>query len=151
MANMRSVCFIIAFRNFATLENRLTSQCPSSWLVVIIMKKKPPPVAPTPAITIQYIEFTYCNDRFPAETLERKTTKYQPLLTTLISNGWQVAPLIVLASGARATTHIPSMNALGTQLKLPTPQIKNTFRQINIIAIKYAHSILIHKRRIENK
>jgi len=111
----------------------------------------PPPVAPTPAITIQYIEFTYCNDRFPAETINRTTTKYQPLIDNLISNGWQVAPLIVLASGARATTHIPSMSALETQLKLPTTQIKNTFRQINIIAIQYAHTILTHKRWLENK
>jgi hypothetical protein len=37
---MRSFCFIIAFYSFATLENRLTYQCPSSWLVVIKMKKK---------------------------------------------------------------------------------------------------------------
>ena len=66
----------------------------------------PPPVAPTSAITIQYIEFTYCNDRFHAATIERKTIKYQPLIDNLISNGWQVAPLLVLASGARATTHI---------------------------------------------
>ena len=40
MANMRNFCFIIAFHNFATLENRLTYQCPSSWPVVITMKKK---------------------------------------------------------------------------------------------------------------
>ena len=111
----------------------------------------PPPVAPTPDITIQYIEFTYCNDRFPTETIERKTTKYQPLIDDLTNNGWIVAPLIVLASGARATTHIPSMKTLETQLKLPTSQIKNTFRHINIIAAQYAHSILIHKRRLENK
>ena len=111
----------------------------------------PPPAAPTSAITIQYIEFTYCNDRFPAATIERKTIKYQPLIDNLISNGWQVAPLLVLASGARATTHIPSMYALETQLKLPTQQIKNTFSQLNIIAIQYAHTILIHKRRLENK
>jgi len=31
---------IIAFHNFATLENRLTYQCPNSWLAVIAMKKK---------------------------------------------------------------------------------------------------------------
>jgi len=37
---MRSFCFIIAFHSFATLENWLTYQCPSSWLVVITMKKK---------------------------------------------------------------------------------------------------------------
>jgi hypothetical protein len=40
MANKRSFCFIIAFHTFVTLENRLTSQCPSSWPVVITMKKK---------------------------------------------------------------------------------------------------------------
>jgi hypothetical protein len=40
MANVRSFCFIIAFHNFATLENRLTYQYPSSWPVVITMKKK---------------------------------------------------------------------------------------------------------------
>ena len=111
----------------------------------------PPPEAPTPAITIQFIEFTYCNDKFSAETRERKTTKYQPLINNIITGGWNVAPLIVLASGARATTHIPSMNELETKLKLPTSQIRNTFKQINTIAIQYAHSILIHKRRIENR
>jgi hypothetical protein len=40
MANKRTSCFITAFHNFATLENRLTYQCPSSWPVVITMKKK---------------------------------------------------------------------------------------------------------------
>ena len=31
----------------------------------------PPPEAPTPKITIQFIEFTYCNDRFSTETREK--------------------------------------------------------------------------------
>ena len=34
-----SFCFIIAFQNFVTLENRLTYECPSSWPVDITMKK----------------------------------------------------------------------------------------------------------------
>ena len=80
-----------------------------------------------------------------------KITKYQPLINDIIARGWNVAPLIVLASGARATIHIPSMNELATKLKLPTSQIRSTFKQINIIAIQYAHTILIHKRRIENR
>ena len=113
--------------------------------------KSPPPDGPTPEITVQLIEFTYCNDRFSTESLERKITKYQPLINDIKERGWNVAPLIVLASGARATTYIPSMTELETKLKLPTSQIRNTFRQINIIATQYAHSILIHKRRIENK
>jgi len=104
----------------------------------------PPPEAPSPIITIQFIEFTYCNDRFSAETTNRKHTKYQPLIEDIIARGWTVAPLIVLASGARATTHIPSINELETTLKLPTSQVRSTFKQINIIAIHYAHSILIH-------
>ena len=40
MANMQSFCVIIAFRNFATLETKLTYQCPSSWPAVITMKKE---------------------------------------------------------------------------------------------------------------
>jgi hypothetical protein len=111
----------------------------------------PPLDAPTPTTTIQFIEFTYCNDRFSDETMDRKITKYQPLINDIVARGWNVAPIIVLASGARATTHIPSMNALATKLKLPTSHIKSTFKQLNIIAIQYAHTILIHKRRLENK
>ena len=30
-------------------------------------------------------------------------------------------------------------------------KIKSTFKQINIIATQYAHSILVHKCRIENR
>jgi hypothetical protein len=40
MTNRQSFYFIIAFHNFATLENRLTYQCSSSWPNVITMKKK---------------------------------------------------------------------------------------------------------------
>ena len=93
----------------------------------------PPPQAPTPKITIQFIEFTYCNDKFTIETRERKTTKYQLLINNVIVRGWNVAPLMVLAASARATTHIPSMKELETKLKLPTTKIKTTFKQINII------------------
>ena len=85
------------------------------------------------------------------ETRERKNTKYQLLINNTIARGWNIAPLMVLTAGARATTHIPSMNELETKLELPTTKIRNTFKQINIIAIQYTHSILVHKRRLENK
>jgi hypothetical protein len=52
---------------------------------------------------------------------------------------------MVLAAGARAITHIPSMNKLETKLKLLAMKIIITFKQINIVAIQYAHSILVHK------
>ena len=86
-----------------------------------------PPETPTPESTIQFIKVTYCNDMFSAETRERKITKYQPLFNNIIARGWNAAPLIVLASGAIATTHMPSMKELETKLKLPTSQIRNTF------------------------
>jgi hypothetical protein len=82
--------------------------------------KSPSQGAPTPEITVQFIEFTYCNDRFSTKTLERKITKYQPLINNIKERGWNVAPLIVLASCARATTHIPLMAKLETKLKPDT-------------------------------
>jgi hypothetical protein len=37
-----------------------------------------------------------------------------------------------------------------TTFKIPKLSIKNTFEEINIIAIPYAMSIFVHKRRIVN-
>jgi hypothetical protein len=90
------------------------------------------------------IEFTFCNDKFIAETLDRKTTIYQSLINNIITRGWNIAPLMVLVAGAGATTHIPSMKNLETILKLPLIKIKNTFQQIKIIATQYAYSIVVH-------
>ena len=58
---------------------------------------------------------------------------------------------MVLVTRARGTTHIPSMKELETTFKIPITKIKNTFKQINIIVTQYAHSILVHKQRIENQ
>ena len=79
----------------------------------------PPQESPAPKLTIQFIEFTYCNDIFVAETLNRKTIKYQPLINNIKTKGWNVAPLMVLVASARATTYISSMNKLETIFKLP--------------------------------
>ena len=110
----------------------------------------PPSETLTTDITIQFIEFTYCNDRFATETLDRKIMRYQPLINNIITKGWKVAPLMVLAVGARGTTYIPSIKNLESIFTLPITKIKNMFKQINIIATQKAHSILIHKRRLEN-
>ena len=47
----------------------------------------PPLEAPTPELTIHFIEFTYCNDRFAMATLDRKIIKYQPLINNTITRG----------------------------------------------------------------
>jgi hypothetical protein len=82
--------------------------------------------------------------------MEAKNHKYKPLIDSIASRGWKIAPLIVITAGARATAHIPSMKILEDTLKIPMATIKNTFKNINTIAIHYAMSILLHKRRIEN-
>ena len=109
-----------------------------------------PPIHPTDTLTIQFIEFTYTNDRFPEETINNKIHKYQPLINSITQRGWKIDPLIVITAGARGTTHAPSMKQLETTFKLPENPIKNAFKEINTIAIQYASSILLHKRRIEN-
>jgi hypothetical protein len=109
-----------------------------------------PSQQPSPDVIIQYIEFTYCNDRFSPDKVSSKTTKYDSFLNNIRARGWTVAPIIVITTGARATTHIPSINSLHATFKLPIPTIKHTLKNINIIAIHHAMSILLYKRRIEN-
>ena len=62
------------------------------------------------------------------ETLDRKTTKYQPLINNIITKARNATPFMILVAGARTTTHIPSMRNLETKLKLPILKIKNTFK-----------------------
>jgi hypothetical protein len=109
-----------------------------------------PPNNIDPNLTIQFIEFTYCNDRFSPEAIQAKNNKYNPLIASIASIGWKIDPLIVITAGARATAHITSMKTLESKFKIPMASIKTTFKNINTIAIQYAMSILLHKRRIEN-
>jgi hypothetical protein len=110
----------------------------------------PPPTTPTSSIIIQFIEFTFYNDRFPMDAISYKINKYTPLLHDIQARGWQVAPLMVLTARARATTHISTMTLLQDILHIPKPQIKQTCTNINIIAIHHAMSILLYKRKLEN-
>ena len=109
-----------------------------------------PPRFPTNNLTVQFIEFTYTNDRFSQDTINNKIQKYQPLIDSITQHGWKVDPLIVISAGARGTTHIPSKKQIETIFQIPETSINHTFKEINTIAIQYASSILLHKRRIEN-
>jgi hypothetical protein len=109
-----------------------------------------PPPHPINNLTVQFIEFTYTNDRFSQETINNKTRKYQPLINAITQQGWKIDPLIVITAGARGTTHAPSMKQLEQTFKIPKNNVDHTFKEINTIAIQYASSILLHKRRIEN-
>ena len=101
-------------------------------------------------LTIQFIDFTYTNDRFPHDTINNKIQKYQPLIKDITHQGWKIDPLIVITAGARGTTHAPSIKQIEQTFKLHINPVKHTFKEINTIAIQYASSILLHKRRIEN-
>ena len=105
---------------------------------------------PTNNLTIQFIEFTYTNNRFSQDTINNKIQKYQPLINDITQLGWKIDPLIVITAGARGTTHAPSMKQLEQTFKISENAIKHTFKAINTNAIQYASSILLHKRRIKN-
>ena len=101
-------------------------------------------------LKIQFTEFAYCNDRFFPETIIQKIEKYQPLVDNITNRGWNVEPLIVITACAKATTYIPSMKILKEKLKILEKTIRQTFNEINTIAIQHAMSIVLHKRRLEN-
>ena len=64
-----------------------------------------PPSYPSDNFTIRFIELTYCNDRFPQETIVKKIQKYQSLINNIIGLGWKIDPFIVITAGVRGTTH----------------------------------------------
>ena len=170
ISSEKSRCFIL--RNVGTFNDNPQENTVPNWLLpctcetqrchcnsrfrpdILCVEGLPyqnePPTHIDQALTIQFIEFTYCNDRFWLETLEVKANKYKPLIDDIAALGWKIDPLIVITAGARAATHIPSMNILEDKFRIPMSSIRNTFKNINTIAIQYANSILLHKRRLEN-
>ena len=101
-------------------------------------------------LTIQFIKFTHCNDRFSLETITCKNKKYQSLIENITNRGWNIEPLIIITTRTRAMSYILSMKFFETKIKIPEQVIRNTFKDINIIASQYTMSIILHKRRIEN-
>ena len=78
-----------------------------------------PPTTLENNLQIQFIEFTYCNNKFSPETITRKIEKYQLLIDNITNRGLNVESLIVITVSARATTHIPSMKILEEKFKIP--------------------------------
>ena len=100
--------------------------------------------------TIQFIEFTYTNDRFSEECIHHKINKYASLLQEIKTKGWNVSPLIVIRAGVRGSTHIPSLNILKNAFQINKTSLHDTFTNINTISIQYLTSIILHKNRKEN-
>jgi len=170
ISSEKSRCYILM--NAGTFNNNHQENTVPNWLLpcicgtqrcqcnarfrpdILCIKELPyqsePPTNIDQNLTIQFIEFTYCNDRFSPETLETKINKYKPLIESIATRGCKIDPLIVITAGARAATHIPSMKILEDKFKIPMASIRHTFKNINTIAIQYAMSILLHKKRLEN-
>ena len=48
------------------------------------------PLNPKDNLTVQFIEFTYTNNRFSPGKFGNKVIKYQPLIDSIIQHGWKV-------------------------------------------------------------
>src|SRR5450759_2532421 len=109
-----------------------------------------PPQGPISTCTVQFIEFTYCNDRYSPDKIQEKTDKYLGLINDIKARGWNVDPLITLTAGARGSTYKNTISELKRIFSLPKNIIEPLVSQINIIVIKYAMNILLFKRKLEN-
>jgi hypothetical protein len=101
-------------------------------------------------LTIQFIEFTYCNDRYSPNKIQEKIEKYLGLINDIKARGWNVDLLITLIAGARGNTHKNTISEIKRAYSLPKNIIEPMVSQLNIIAIKYAMNILLVKRKLEN-
>jgi hypothetical protein len=109
-----------------------------------------PPMGPNFTLTVQFIEFTYCNDRYSLDKIQEKTRKYQGLIDAIKAKGWNVDPLLTLTAGARGSTHKSTITDLKNTYTIPKTLIESMVSQLNINAIKYAMHILLYKRKLEN-
>jgi hypothetical protein len=109
-----------------------------------------PPQEPNHTLTVQFIEFTYCNDRYSPNKIQEKIDKYLGLINDIKTRGWKVDPLITLTASARGSTHKNTISELKRAYSLPKNIIEPMVSQLNIIAIKYAMNILLFKRKLEN-
>jgi hypothetical protein len=107
-----------------------------------------PPQEPNHTLIVQFIEFTYCNDRYSLEKIQEKTDKYLGLINDIKVRGWNVDLLITLTAGARSSTHKNTISKLKRAYTLPKNIIEPMVSQLNIIAIKYARNILLLKRKL---
>jgi hypothetical protein len=80
---------------------------------------------PTLDITIQIIEFTFTHDRFLDQAIQTKEDKYNLLVDTIRTQGWNIKPLIVITAWVREAIHTRSIKVLEN----PTSLIKKTMNK----------------------
>jgi hypothetical protein len=110
----------------------------------------PTPLAPSHTKIIQFIEFTYCHDRFPKHAITQKHAKYDPLINTIQSKGQKMNPLITITAGVRGAIHEQSIKKL-EDLNIPKTSIKSLMKSIHQNAINYLTYLVLNKRKLDNK
>jgi hypothetical protein len=172
ISNTKSHCFILV--NAGKSEGQTQENTVPNWLLpcscnnqtqkyqcnarlrldILCICKHPynaePPQESNHALTVQFIEFTYYNDRYSLDKIQNNTDKYLGLINNIKSRGWNVDPLITLIAGARGSTHKNTISELKRAYSLPKNIIEPMVSQLIIIAIKYAMNILFFKRKLEN-
>jgi hypothetical protein len=109
-----------------------------------------PPQEPNHTLTVQFIEFTYYNDRYSPDKIQDKTDKYLGLINDINARGWNVDLVITLIACTKGSTHKNTISKLKRAYSLPKNIIEPMVSQLNIIAIKYTMNILLFKRKLEN-
>jgi hypothetical protein len=110
----------------------------------------PTPLTPSHTKTIQFIEFTYCHDRFPEQAITQKHSKYDPLINDIKNKGWKTNPLITITACVRGAIHEQSIKKL-EDLNIPKTSIKELMKNIHQNAIKYLTYLVLNKRKLDNK
>jgi hypothetical protein len=167
ISNSKSRCFILV--NTGKFEGQPQENTVPNWLLpcscnnqtqrcqcnaklrpdILCIRNHPyntdPPQESNHTLTVQFIEFTYCNNRYSPKKIQEKTDKYLGLINDIKAKGWNVDPLITLTIGARGSTHKNTISELKRAYALPKNIIEPMVSQLNIIAIKYAMNILFSK------
>ena len=148
MSSKQSRCYILV--NAGIFNNNPPKNIVPSWLLTCTCKNQRchcnstfkldlvcarrlpyqtnPPIGPNNNHTIQFIEFTYCNDRFFPEKITAKIKKYQPLIENITNKGWNIKPLILITTSTRATSQIPSMKILEKKFKIKEHLLETPFK-----------------------
>jgi hypothetical protein len=172
ISNTKSRCYILM--NAGKTDGQILENTLSNWLLlctcnnqtqrcqcnaklrpdILYIQNHPynaePPTQPNPTLTVQFIEFTYCNDRYSLDKIDEKTVKYKGLIEDIKARGWKVDPLLVLIAGARGSIYKNTISALKKLYTIPKALIEPMVLQLNINTIKYAMNILLYIRKLEN-
>jgi len=127
-------------------------QRPDMLLILNHPHDSPPPNEPQPNLIIQFIEFTYCHDKFSPDIITQKETKYNTLLANIRHQGWNVPPLLTITAGVRGAIHSRYKKLLheDQNLKIKISSINKTFQEIHQNAIEYLMHIILTKHKMEH-